>query len=221
MRIWPPRWPDIEDERVLAAMARVPRAEFVPPQYRERADWDLPLPIGYGQTISQPYVVALMTQLLRVKPTDRVLEIGTGSGYQTAILAELAREVFSVEAIAELAHAAEERLRRLGYTNVHIRHGDGALGWPEFAPYQAIMVTAAPERIPPALLAQLADGGRMVIPVGPAVGDQILYVVEKRGDKIYRREIAPVRFVPLVSPPPESPLEDTMDQTDEEEADEP
>jgi protein-L-isoaspartate(D-aspartate) O-methyltransferase len=199
MEGWPPSWPDITDQRVLDAIARIPRAEFVPPEMRERAFFDLPLPIGYGQTISQPYVVALMTQLLRLKPADHVLEVGTGSGYQTAILAELAHEVYSVEAIKALAEAARERLHRLGYTNIHIRHGDGAWGWPEYAPYDAIIVTAAPEQMPPALVEQLADGGRLVIPVGPEYTEQVLQLVEKRRGRVRTHSIAPVRFVPLVS----------------------
>ncbi len=198
MEGWPPPWPDITDQQVLDAIARVPRTEFVPPELRERAFFDIPLPIGYGQTISQPYVVALMTQLLQLKPQDRVLEIGTGSGYQTAILAKLAHEVYSIEAIKALAETARERLQRLGYTNIHILHGDGALGWPEHAPYDAIIVTAAPEQIPPALVSQLADGGRMVIPVGPEYTEQMLQLVEKRRGRIRTRSIAPVRFVPLL-----------------------
>ncbi|NOZ29626.1 MAG: protein-L-isoaspartate(D-aspartate) O-methyltransferase [Chloroflexi bacterium] len=215
MKRWPPPWPDITDPRVLDAIRRVPRAEFVPPEVREHALSDLPLPIGYGQTISQPYVVALMTQLLRLTPEDRVLEIGTGSGYQTAILAELAREVYSVEAIKALAESARERLQRLGYTNVHIRHGDGARGWPEHAPYDAIIVTAAPEQIPAALVAQLAEGGRMVIPVGPEFTEQMLYLVEKRQGRIHSQPIAPVRFVPLVSPAPAVGGDESGGKTDE------
>ncbi len=197
---WPPPWPDITDPRVLKAIARVPRAEFVPPELRDQAYSDLPLPIGHGQTISQPYVVALMTQLLRLQPEDKVLEIGTGSGYQTAILAELAREVYSVEAIKDLAEKARERLARLGYRNVHIRYGDGALGWPEHAPYDAIIVTAAPERVPPALVDQLAEGGRLVIPIGPEYSEQMLWLIEKQDGRIRTQPIAPVRFVPLISP---------------------
>ncbi|MCD6290658.1 MAG: protein-L-isoaspartate(D-aspartate) O-methyltransferase [Anaerolineae bacterium] len=216
MQRWPPDWPDITDERVLNAIARVPRAEFVPPDLREHAFSDYPLPIGYGQTISQPYIVALMTQLLRLKPDDRVLEVGTGSGYQTAILAELAREVYSVEAIRSLAEAARRRLRRLGYTNVHIRHGDGALGWPEHAPYDAIIVTAAPEELPPALIDQLAEGGRMVIPLGPEYAEQMLYLVEKRGGRVLPRPVAPVRFVPLVSPAVGASAGEDMDADDVE-----
>ncbi len=212
MEDWPPPWPDITDSRVLKAIARVPRAEFVPPELREQAHSDLPLPIGYGQTISQPYVVALMTQLLRLEPDDRVLEVGTGSGYQTAILAELAREVYSIEAIKELAEAARERLHRLGYRNVHVRHGDGALGWPEHAPYDAIIVTAAPERVPPALIEQLAEGGRMVIPIGPEYADQMLWLVEKREDHIHTQPIAPVRFVPLISPALDLPTPEEDDE---------
>ncbi|MCS7222309.1 MAG: protein-L-isoaspartate(D-aspartate) O-methyltransferase [Anaerolineae bacterium] len=203
MEHWPPLWPDITDARVLDAIARVPRAEFVPEEFREQALLDQPLPIGYGQTISQPYVVALMTQLLALKPEDRVLEIGTGSGYQAAVLAELAREVYSVEMIKPLAEAAQERLQRLGYTNVHILHGDGALGWPEHAPYDAIIVTAAPTQIPPPLIAQLAEGGRMVIPVGPEYSEQTLQLVVKRRGHVRIQSIAPVRFVPLVSPIPD------------------
>ncbi len=204
MERWPPLWPDITDPRVLDAIARVPRAEFVPEELREQALLDQPLPIGYGQTISQPYVVALMTQWLALKPEDRVLEIGTGSGYQTAVLAELAREVYSIEVIKPLADAARERLQRLGYANVHILHGDGALGWPEHAPYDAIIVTAAPAQIPPALIAQLAEGGRMVIPIGPEYAEQTLQVVVKRRGHVRIQAIAPVRFVPLVSPVPDT-----------------
>jgi len=188
---------DITDKDVLAAMERVPRHEFVPEEYRSQAYADHPLPIGYGQTISQPYIVALMTQLLELRPTDKVLEIGTGSGYQAAILAELCKEVYTVEIIKELAEQAEKRLKRLGYTNVHVKHGDGYYGWEEHAPFDAIIVTAAPDHIPPPLIAQLKDGGRMVIPVGPPGGYQTLWLVKKEGEKIITRNITGVIFVPL------------------------
>ncbi len=188
---------DITDKDVLAAMERVPRHEFVPEEYRSQAYADHPLPIGYGQTISQPYIVALMTQLLELRPTDKVLEIGTGSGYQAAILAELCKEVYTVEIIKELAEQAEKRLKRLGYTNIHVKHADGYYGWEEHAPYDAIIVTAAPDHIPPPLIAQLKDGGRMVIPVGPPGGYQTLWLVKKSGEQIITRNITGVIFVPL------------------------
>lgn len=188
---------DITDKDVLAAMERVPRHEFVPQEYRHQAYEDHPLPIGFGQTISQPYIVALMTQLLELKSTDRVLEIGTGSGYQAAILAELCQEVYTVEIIEELAEQAETRLKRLGYTHVHVKHADGYYGWPEHAPYDAIIVTAAPDHIPPPLIEQLRDGGRMVIPVGPPGGYQTLWLIRKEGEKVVSRNITGVIFVPL------------------------
>lgn len=188
---------DITDKDVLAVMERVPRHEFVPEQYRRQAYADHPLPIGYGQTISQPYIVALMTQLLQLKPEHRVLEIGTGSGYQAAILAELCSEVYTIEIIEELAKSAAERLRRLGYKNVQVKHGDGYYGWEEHAPYDAIIVTAAPDHVPPPLVAQLKDGGRMVIPVGPPGGYQTLWLIEKKGDKTISHNITGVIFVPL------------------------
>ena len=165
---WPPPWPDITDRAVLAAIAAVPRHRFVPPQQQAQAYEDAPLPIGLGQTISQPYIVALMTQALHLTPTSRVLEIGTGSGYQSAVLASITPHVWSVEMLAELAGAARERLHRLGYP-VEVKAGDGRLGWPEHAPYDGIIVTAAAPDVPPALVAQLADTGRLVIPVGETV----------------------------------------------------
>jgi protein-L-isoaspartate(D-aspartate) O-methyltransferase len=189
---------DIIDKAVLAAMAKVPRHEFVPPEYLDQSYADHPLPIGYGQTISQPYIVALMTQLARVKRGDRVLEVGTGSGYQAAILAELTDEVYSIEIIPELAASARQRLDRLGYTSVQTAVRDGYYGWPEHATYDAIIVTAAPDHVPQSLVEQLADGGRLVIPVGAPGLYQDLWLIEKKGGELTRRSIAPVVFVPLV-----------------------
>ncbi len=185
------------DERVLQAMLKVPRHSFVPPDLRPYAYGDEPLPIGEGQTISQPYIVAYMTEALRLKGGERVLEIGTGSGYQTAILAELAREVYTVEIVASLSDGAQEVLRGLGYQNVFFRIGDGSLGWPESAPYDAIIVTAAPRTVPKAIADQLAVSGRMVIPVG--VDYQELVLVERGKKGLARRDLLPVRFVPLVT----------------------
>ena len=180
---------------VLQAMRKVPRHEFVPESARRFAYDDRPLPIGHGQTISQPYIVALMTELARLTPGSRVLEVGTGSGYQAAVLAELAAEVYTIEIVPELARRAEDDLARLGYKNIHVRIGDGYLGWPELAPFDAIVVTAAPEKIPPPLLAQLKVGGRLVIPVGDHF--QELKVVTHTAEG-YREEInASVRFVPM------------------------
>lgn len=187
----------VTDEEVLAAMRKVPRHEFVPEQHKAQAYADHPLPIGYGQTISQPYIVALMTELLELKHTDRVLEIGTGSGYQAAILAEIVAEVYTVEIIEPLAIAARERLKRLGYTNVHVLHADGYYGWEEHAPYDAIIVTCAPDHIPQPLVQQLKDGGRLVIPVGPPGGYQTLWQITKQGDQIKKRNVTGVLFVPL------------------------
>jgi protein-L-isoaspartate(D-aspartate) O-methyltransferase len=187
----------ITDARVLAAFLKVPRHQFVPPELEREAYADRPLPIGGGQTISQPYMVALMTSRLRLQGHERVLEIGTGSGYQTAILAELALEVFSVERLPELLAAAKTRLDALGCLNVHVTPGNGSLGWPEQAPYDAIIVTAAAPDIPPPLLEQLAEGGRIVLPVGgPA--SQTLVEAEKRRGAVRRLEIAGCVFVPLV-----------------------
>jgi protein-L-isoaspartate(D-aspartate) O-methyltransferase len=184
------------DKRVLGALRSVPRHEFVPGEVSRLAYADRPLPIGRGQTISQPFIVALMTHLLEVKPGDRLLEIGTGSGYQAAVLSLLAREVYSVEIVEALGKSAAETLARLGYANVTTRVGDGYLGWEEHAPYDGIMVTAAPDHVPPALLAQLKAGGRLVIPVGKAF--QELVVIEKAADgTATSRRVIPVRFVPL------------------------
>ena len=179
-------------------MERVPRHLFVAPEFRSQAYGDHPLPIGYGQTISQPYIVALMTELLHLEAQDRVLEIGTGSGYQAAILAEIVREVYSVETIPELAEEAAARLRELGYTNVQVRTGDGYEGWPEHAPYDGIIVTAAAAEVPPPLIEQLADGGRLVIPVGGHFMSQDLWLLEKQGERVVRTNYGGVLFVPLV-----------------------
>lgn len=187
---------DIRDEDVLRAMGKVPRHEFVPNMTRILAYSDGPLPIGHDQTISQPYIVALMTELLKPRPEDRVLEVGTGSGYQAAVLAEIVKEVFTIEILEPLFRSAEERLRRLGYSNVHVRLGDGTKGWPGQEPFDKIIVTAAGLKIPDALTQQLKEGGRMVIPVGE--DNQVLKIGEKRGGALKTFESIPVRFVPLV-----------------------
>jgi protein-L-isoaspartate(D-aspartate) O-methyltransferase len=187
----------IHETRVLAAMGTVPRHEFVPPDFRNRAYEDAPLPIGDGQTISQPYIVAAMTMALRLRGSERVLEIGTGCGYQAAVLASLAKEVFTIEYRAELATSAAERLARLGYANVHVHCGDGTLGLPEFAPFDAILVAAAAPAVPAPLLAQLAEGGRMVVPVG-SVENQELQLIERVNDKFRTSMLEGCRFVPLV-----------------------
>lgn len=191
----------VSDERVLAAMREVPRHEFVPGDYLGQAYEDHPLPIGFGQTISQPFIVAWMTELLQIQPGDRVLEIGTGSGYQAAILAEITGEVYTVEIIPELATVAEERLRRLGYTQILVANRDGYHGWEEYGPYDAIIVTAAPDHIPPPLIQQLKDGGRLVIPVGPPGAYQTLWQIIKQGEQLISHNLGPVRFVPLTGGP--------------------
>jgi len=188
---------DVTDEEVLKAMEKVPRHEFVPERYQGLAHADRPLPIGYGQTISQPYIVALMTQLLEVGQADKVLEIGSGSGYQAAIMGELTHAVYTVEIIEELAESATELLHRLGYANVQVKHADGYYGWEEHAPYDVIIVTCAPDHIPQPLLDQLADGGRMVVPVGPPGAYQVLWKIEREGEEIVSRRITGVAFVPL------------------------
>ncbi len=190
----------IKDKRVMEAMRRVKRHLFVPVLSRPFAYKDSPLPIGEGQTISQPYIVALMTELLELKGSEKVLEIGAGSGYQAAILAELAKEVYTIEILAPLANKAEKLLKELGYSNVYVRHGDGFLGWPEIAPFDAIIVTCAPEEIPPVLLEQLAESGRLVIPVG--ADWQELKLVKKINGKIVITNIIPVRFVPMIRDKP-------------------
>jgi protein-L-isoaspartate(D-aspartate) O-methyltransferase len=186
----------IHEERVLAAMTKVRREEFVPQDSRAASYTDQPLPIGYGQTISQPFIVAFMTEQLRLAPGDRVLEIGTGSGYQAAILAELVAEVYSIEIIEPLAKTAEETLERLGYKNVHVIISDGYKGWPEHAPFDAVIVTCAPNHVPQPLVDQLKEGGRMIIPVG-GFGDQELYLLEKKNGHLEQRAVLAVRFVSM------------------------
>ena len=187
-------------DRVRAAMEIVPRHDFLPADLRNLAYANHPLSIGHGQTISQPYIVALMTEMLDLAPGARVLEVGTGSGYQAAVLAQLAAQVYSVELIPELHHAAAERLARLGFGNVICRLGDGALGWPEEAPFDAIIVTAAASAIPPALVAQLKPGGRMVIPVGETwFGQELLLVTKDPDGTVQNRKLLGVAFVPLVT----------------------
>jgi len=192
-------WSGVRDPAVLAAMRAVPRHEFVAPAWRAQAYEDHPLPIECDQTISQPSLVAYMTELLRPRPGMKVLEVGTGSGYQAAVLAETGCRVFTIEIFRELAASAEARLRRLGYRDVAVRHGDGYLGWPEQAPFDAIVVTAGAEHVPWPLLEQLKPGGRMVIPVASGPGGEELTLVEKDSAGVVRtREVLPVRFVPLL-----------------------
>ncbi len=188
----------VNDIDILRAMRAVPRHRFVPETYLDQAYDDHPLPIGHGQTISQPYIVAWMTELLELQPGERVLEIGTGSGYQAAILAELEGvEVYTIEIIPELTEKAEARLVSLGYTDVHARQGDGYYGWPEYAPYDAIIVTAAPDHLPQPLATQLAEGGQMVIPIGPPGGYQELWKFEKQDGALTTKSLGGVMFVPL------------------------
>ncbi len=189
---------DIRDPAVLAAMARVPRHRFVPPEYERMAYADHPLPIGFNQTISQPYIVGYMSEAAEISAEDKVLEVGTGSGYQAAILAELAREVYTIEIIPELAEGARTVLRDLGYTSVEVRTGDGYAGWKEQAPFDAIVVTAAPDHVPGALVDQLAVNGRMIIPVGKGV--QQMRVITRTASGVTEEITLPVRFVPLVRP---------------------
>ena len=189
---------DIENTEVLDAMRRVPRHAFVGPSEVQHAYRDTPLPLSHGQTISQPYIVALMTQLVRPEPNDKALEVGTGSGYQAAVLAELIDHVYTIELEPDLARSATVLLEQLGYDNVTVRAGDGYGGWSDHAPFDIIIVTAAPDKVPQALLDQLARGGRMIIPVGPIHSAQQLRLIEKSQDgQIQTRDIAPVRFVPM------------------------
>jgi protein-L-isoaspartate(D-aspartate) O-methyltransferase len=193
------QWTDQEalDPRVLEAMSTVPRHQFVPEKYRRLAYRDHPLPIGYEQTISQPYIVALMTHLAQPDPEDVVLEVGTGSGYQAAVLAKLVKQVYTIEIIPELGTQAAEHLRRLGYGNVEVQIGDGYHGWEEYAPFDSIIVTAAPEQIPPRLIEQLKPGGIMVIPVGERHLQQLMQVEKGPAGEIKTRRLLPVGFVPL------------------------
>ena len=195
-------WPQVSDQRVIAAMGAVPRHRFVPDKYRSQAYDDTPLPIGSGQTISQPYIVALMSELLQTRPGDRVLEIGTGSGYQAAVLADMGCTVYTIEIFQELGTSAAGRLKGMGYENAEVKVADGYFGWKDHAPYDAIVVTCAATHVPPALIEQLKSGGRICVPVGPAFGTQDLVVVTKQPDGTVRsRSIIPVRFVPLVRTP--------------------
>lgn len=187
----------IDEQPVLDAMLKVPRHLFIPDYLINQAYRDGPLPIGYGQTISQPYIVAYMTSALKLKKTDKVLEIGTGSGYQAAVLAEIVDSVFTVEIVPELAERAEKLLKQLGYKNVWVKSGDGYFGWEEHAPYDKIIVTAAPEEVPQPLIDQLKEGGRMIIPVGGVYSYQYLVLVEKKKGQVIEKTMLPVRFVPF------------------------
>ncbi|MGM0550168.1 MAG: protein-L-isoaspartate(D-aspartate) O-methyltransferase [Bacteroidota bacterium] len=187
----------IKNQQVLKAMLKVPRHRFVPSAYKRMAYDDRPLPIGHGQTISQPYIVALMTEALALTPEMKVLEIGTGSGYQAAILSLLCKEVYSIEILAPLANEARVTLNELGYDNVKVKTGDGYQGWPEYSPFDAIIVTCAPEAIPEKLKDQLAEGGRMIIPVGGNLTQELILIRKKEG-RLFQESVAPVRFVPMV-----------------------
>jgi len=197
---------DITDVRVLSVMKRVPRHNFVPFYLRMFAYNDSPLPIGYNQTISQPYIVGLMTQLLALKGDEKVLEIGTGSGYQAAVLSLLCKEVYTIEILKPLALTARQRLKELGFYNVKVKQGDGYLGWPQYAPFDAIIVTAAPSEIPPKLIEQLNEGGVMVLPVGKYF--QTLRVVKKTKGQIKEKNIIPVSFVPMIKPENKNKVEE-------------
>jgi len=187
---------DIVDLRVLNAMLKVPRHEFVTEEYRNQAYADYPLPIGNNQTISQPYIVALMTQSARLQPEDRVLEIGTGSGYQAAVLAELVKEVYTIEIVEDLANNSRSELERLGYDNVKVKHGDGYQGWEEFAPFDAILLTAAAPKIPQPLIDQLKEGGRIILPLGGKLLQKLIRITKIK-DELKREKITGVRFVPM------------------------
>lgn len=188
----------VKDAKVLEVMQKVPRHLFVDDKLRDQAYDDHPLPIGEGQTISQPYVVALMTEALRLRPSDRVLEIGTGSGYQTAVLAEIVKEVYTIEIRKGLAQKAEKRLLQQGYKNIRVKYGDGYFGWEEYAPFDAIIVTASVNHIPPPLIKQLKDGGRLIIPLGSTIYYQILTLVKKEKGEVFLEQMGPVAFVPMI-----------------------
>lgn len=188
----------IKDPAVLAAMNKVPRHRFVPRGFRHRAYADHPLPIAEGQTISQPYVVALMTELLELKPTHRVLEIGTGSGYQAAVLAEIVKEVYSIEIRQPLAESSGKLLQDLGYKNVKVKYGDGYFGWQVHAPFDAIIITAAANHIPPPLIKQLKNGGRFILPLGSTTYYQMLTLIKKEGEQVRMKQYGSVSFVPMV-----------------------
>ena len=190
----------IHDERVLAVMAKVPREQFIPGSLRGKAYEDGPLPIGHDQTISQPYIVAFMTEQLRPQRTDRILEVGTGSGYQAAVLAELVAEVYTVEIVEPLGRNAKAVLEQLNYGNVHVKMGDGYKGWPEHAPFDVIIVTCAVDHVPPPLIAQLKEGGRMMIPVGESFAQE-LYLLEKEKGELKKSAVLPVVFVPMQREP--------------------
>jgi protein-L-isoaspartate(D-aspartate) O-methyltransferase len=186
----------ISDPATLSALRTVPRHEFLPIRLRSEACADYPLPIGHGQTISQPFIVAFMTEAIRPQPGERILEIGAGSGYQAAVLAQMGAQVYTIEIVEPLAEMARQTLERLGYKNARVKSGDGFRGWPEHAPFDAIIVTCAPDKIPPDLVAQLRDGGRMIIPVGSGM-NQELVLLRKTGGKIEKQSVLPVRFVPM------------------------
>jgi protein-L-isoaspartate(D-aspartate) O-methyltransferase len=186
----------ISDPATLAALRTVPRHEFLPIRLRSEAYADYPLPIGHGQTISQPFIVAFMTEAIRPQPDEKILEIGAGSGYQAAILAQMGTQVYTIEIVEPLAEMARQTLERLGYKNARVKSGDGFGGWPEHAPFDAIIVTCAPDKIPAPLVEQLRDGGRMIIPVGSGM-NQELVLLRKKGDKIEKQSVLPVRFVPM------------------------
>ena len=188
----------VKDEQVIKAMLTVPRHLFVPESNRSMAYDDTPLPIGEGQTISQPYIVAFMTEYLKLKPDDRILEIGTGSGYQAAILAELVKEVYTIEIIPVIGNRASKLLDEMGYSNIHVKVGDGYKGWPEEAPFNAIIVTCAPDEMPRALVNQLSEGGRIIVPVGSQYSAQYLILGTKKKGKLITENVLPVRFVPMV-----------------------
>jgi protein-L-isoaspartate(D-aspartate) O-methyltransferase len=199
----------VMDEAVLSVMGTVPRHLFVPAEYLNQAYENHPLPIGYGQTISQPYIVAWMTELLELKPGEKVLEIGTGSGYQAAVLAELQVEVYSIEIVPELAESATKRLEELGYTNIKVKQDDGYFGWKEYAPFDAIIVTAAPDHLPAPLVGQLSETGRLVIPIGPPGWVQTLWKFVQEGGELKGYNLGGVRFVPFTGSGIEEPSDST------------